>query len=67
MCSQFHYIIRLPFLYLFKKWDASKHTAFNNDIDKEKVTGLYNEIVNTLIDDIDKDKVNSFVSEICNL
>jgi hypothetical protein len=28
--------------------------------------GLYNEIVNTLIDDIDKDKVNSFVSELCN-
>jgi hypothetical protein len=50
-----------------KKWDASKHTAFNNNIDKEKLNGLYNEIVNTLIDDIDKDKVNSFVSELCNL
>ena len=39
--------------------------AFNNNIDKEKLNGLYNEIVNTLIDDIDKDKVNSFVSELC--
>ena len=50
-----------------KKWDASKHTTFNNNIDKEKLNGLYNEIVNTLIDDIDKDKVNSLVSELCNL
>jgi len=50
-----------------KKWDASKYTAFNNDIDKEKLNGLYNDLVNTLIDDIDKDKVNSFVSELCNL
>jgi hypothetical protein len=41
------------------------HHQYNN-IDKEKLNGLYNEIVNTLIDDIDKDKVNSFVSELCN-
>jgi hypothetical protein len=49
------------------EWDASKHKAFNNNIDKEKLNGLYNEIVNTLIDDIDTDIVNSFVSELCNL
>ena len=47
-----------------KKWDASKYTAFNNNIDKEKLNGLYNELVNTFIDDIDKDKLNSFVSEL---
>jgi hypothetical protein len=35
------------------------NTTFNNNIDKEKLNGLYSEIVNTLIiDDIDKDNVN---------
>ena len=50
-----------------KKWDTSKHMAFNNNIDKKKLSRLYYELDNTLIDDIDKDKVNSFVSELCNI
>ena len=53
---QFPTLIKLTDNNRAKKWDASKHTAFNNNIDKEKLNGLYNEIVNTLIDDIDKDK-----------
>jgi hypothetical protein len=54
------------------KYNNQQHLSFYMlifliHIDKEKLNGLYNEIVNKLIDDIDKDKVNSFVSELCVL
>ena len=46
----------------FKKWDIKIFLTFQNNVDKENLNGLYNELANSITENITKDNINSFVS-----
>jgi len=51
-----------------KKWDNKKCLTFQDNIDKENLNGLYNELTNLINENITKDNINSFVKKkLCDL
>ena len=50
-----------------KKWDNTKCLTFQDNVDKENLNGLYNELTNSISENITKDNINASVKKLCDI
>ena len=50
-----------------KKWENKKCLTFQDNVDKENLNGLYNELTNSLSENITKDNINASVKQLCDI
>ena len=49
------------------KWDNKKCLTFQDNVDKENLNGLYNELTNSISENITKDNINASVKKLCDI
>jgi hypothetical protein len=54
-------------LKLHKKWDNKKCLTFQDNVDKENLNGIYNELTNSISENITKDNINASVKQLCDI
>ena len=50
-----------------KKWENKKCLTFQDNVDKENLNGLCNELTNSINENITKDNINASVKKLCDL